>query len=197
MDPEIEELIGALRCLPGVGLKSARRMALHLLERERGGAIRLARSLHTAIERVGHCQVCRTLTTRNICSVCADPQRDQSVLCIVETPGDVLAILNATDFPGMFHVLLGLLSPLDGMGPKQLGLDALEERLQPSSIHELILALSGSVEGEVTAHYLSEMAVRKGIRVTRIARGVPAGGELEYLDQGTLHHAFSGRRDVN
>ncbi len=195
MEAVLDELIAALRCLPGVGNKSARRMALHLLERDRPGARRLARALEVAAQTMGHCDHCRTLTTAPTCARCLDPDRDQSVICVVETPGDVLAIEGATDFRGLFHVLLGRLSPLDGIGPEELGLDRLEQRLRAQPIRELILATNASVEGEVTAHYLAEMAARLGIRTTRLAQGVPAGGELEYLDAGTLSHALSGRRD--
>lgn len=195
MEAGLEELVTALRCLPGVGSKSARRMALHLLERDRAGARRLAAALTAAADSIGHCSVCRTLTARQTCARCLDPARDSSVICVVETPGDVLAIESATDFRGLFHVLLGRLSPLDGIGPEDLGLDRLEARLQQSTVRELILATNASVEGEVTAHYIAEMAARHGVRTTRIAQGVPAGGELEYLDAGTLAHALSGRRD--
>lgn len=195
MDAELDELVHALRCLPGVGAKSARRMALHLLERDREGARRLARAVDQAVERVGHCQVCRTLTTAETCPRCTDPERDASVICVVESPGDVMAIESATDFTGRFHVLLGRLSPLDGIGPEELGLDRLEARLQEEGVRELILATNTSVEGEVTAHYLAEMAARHGIRATRIAQGIPTGGELEYIDAGTLAHALTGRRD--
>ena len=194
-EPILDELIDALRCLPGVGARSSRRMALHLLERNRAGAGRLARALDNAITQIGHCQECRTLTAQTTCARCADPSRDSGLLCVVETPGDVLAIEAATDFRGLFHVLLGRLSPLDGIGPEQLGLDRLERRLRAGRIQELILATNTSVEGEVTAHYLNEMAARCGIRATRIAQGVPAGGELEYLDASTLSHALAGRRE--
>jgi len=195
MEAILDELIAALRCLPGVGSKSARRMALHLLERDRAGARRLAAALETAVDTLGHCSVCRTLTADETCSRCLDPGRDTGVICVVETPGDVLAIESATDFRGLFHVLLGRLSPLDGIGPEDLGLDRLESRLRNRSVRELILATNASVEGEVTAHYIAEMAARHGVRATRIAQGVPAGGELEYLDAGTLAHALTGRRD--
>ena len=194
-EPELDELVQALRCLPGVGAKSARRMALHVLERDREGGRRLSRALDYAVERIGHCSVCRTLTSAGICSRCSDPERDPSQICVVETPGDVLAIEGATDFGGYFHVLLGRLSPLDGIGPEELGLDRLEARLQANGVEELILATNTSVEGEVTAHYLAEMAARHGVRTTRIAQGIPSGGELEYTDAGTLAHALSGRRE--
>ena len=195
MEAELDELVQALRCLPGVGAKSARRMALHLLERDRDGARRLARAVDNAVARIGHCSVCRTLTASETCSRCADPERDSRVVCVVESPGDVLAIESATEFGGRFHVLLGRLSPLDGIGPEELGLDRLEARLQAEGVEELILATNTSVEGEVTAHYLAEMAVRHGVRTTRIAQGIPSGGELEYIDAGTLAHALSGRRE--
>jgi recombination protein RecR len=195
VEATLDELIAALRCLPGVGNKSARRMALHLLERDRSGARRLAAALETAVDTIGHCSVCRTLTAQETCSRCLDTGRDTTMICVVETPGDVLAIESATDFRGLFHVLLGRLSPLDGIGPEDLGLDRLEERLRNQPVRELILATNASVEGEVTAHYIAEMAARNGVRATRIAQGVPAGGELEYLDAGTLAHALSGRRD--
>ncbi|WP_018866553.1 MULTISPECIES: recombination mediator RecR [unclassified Thioalkalivibrio] len=195
MDAELDELVQALRCLPGVGAKSARRMALHLLERDREGARRLSRAVDDAVQRIGHCSVCRTLTAAETCSRCADPERDSRVICVVESPGDVLAIESATDFGGRFHVLLGRLSPLDGIGPEELGLNRLEARLQAEGVEELILATNTSVEGEVTAHYLAEMAARHGVRTTRIAQGIPSGGELEYIDAGTLAHALSGRRE--
>ncbi|MFO7955394.1 recombination mediator RecR [Thioalkalivibrio sp.] len=195
MEAELDELVQALRCLPGVGAKSARRMALHLLERDRDGARRLARAMDNAVARIGHCSVCRTLTAAETCSRCADPERDSRVVCVVESPGDVLAIESATEFGGRFHVLLGRLSPLDGIGPEELGLDRLEARLQAEGVEELILATNTSVEGEVTAHYLAEMAARHGVRTTRIAQGIPSGGELEYIDAGTLAHALSGRRE--
>ncbi|WP_018876232.1 MULTISPECIES: recombination mediator RecR [unclassified Thioalkalivibrio] len=195
MDAELDELVQALRCLPGVGAKSARRMALHLLERDREGARRLSRAVDEAVQRIGHCSVCRTLTAAETCSRCADPERDSRVICVVESPGDVLAIESATDFGGRFHVLLGRLSPLDGIGPEELGLNRLEARLQAEGVEELILATNTSVEGEVTAHYLAEMAARHGVRTTRIAQGIPSGGELEYIDAGTLAHALSGRRE--
>ena len=195
MEAELDELVQALRCLPGVGAKSARRMALHLLERDREGARRLSRAVDEAVTRIGHCSVCRTLTSAETCSRCADPERDSRVVCVVESPGDVLAIESATDFGGRFHVLLGRLSPLDGIGPEELGLNRLEARLQAEGVEELILATNTSVEGEVTAHYLAEMAARHGVRTTRIAQGIPSGGELEYIDAGTLAHALSGRRE--
>jgi recombination protein RecR len=191
----LERLVEGLRCLPGVGPKSAQRMALHVLERDREGALRLAAVLREAVERIGHCRVCRTLTEHDVCHLCADSRRDRQVICVVEAPADVLAIEQATGFRGQYHVLLGQLSPLDGVGPEELGLDQLEARLSEGEVAELILATGSTVEGEVTAHYISEMARSRGIRTTRIAHGIPLGGELEYVDRGTLSHAFDGRRD--
>lgn len=186
----------ALRCLPGVGPKSASRMAFHLVERDRAGAERLAHALLAAAEGVRHCRRCRNLSEAELCSVCADPARDASLLCVVETPADVLAIEQATGFRGQYFVLMGRLSPLDGIGPSELGLDRLETRLDEGQVRELILATNPTVEGEATAHYLAMLARERGIRSTRIAHGVPMGGELEYIDGGTLAHAFSGRREV-
>jgi recombination protein RecR len=191
----LNALIDALRCLPGVGPKSAQRMALHLLERDRPGGERLAHCLSEAMARIGHCRVCRTLTEREVCELCGDPGRRRDLLCVVETPADVLAVEQATGYRGQYHVLLGHLSPLDGIGPEELGLDRLEARLDEGEIREVILATGTTAEGEVTAHYVSEMARARGIRSTRIAHGVPLGGELEYVDRGTLSHAFEGRRE--
>ncbi|MBK1673139.1 recombination protein RecR [Ectothiorhodospira shaposhnikovii] len=194
--PLLDRLVEALRCLPGVGPKSAQRMALHVLERDREGALRLAAVLKDAVERIGHCGRCRTLTEHELCRVCADSHRDRQSLCVVETPADQMAIEQATGFRGQYHVLLGQLSPLDGVGPEDLGLDRLEARLAEGEIRELILATGTTVEGEVTAHYIADMARALGVRTTRIAHGIPLGGELEYVDRGTLSHAFSGRRDL-
>lgn len=191
----LQALVDALKCLPGVGPKSAQRMAFHLLERNRDGALRLADALTEAVEKIGHCQICRTLTERDICRLCANPGRNQELLCIVETPADVLAVEQAAVYKGLYFVLMGHLSPLDGIGPQDLGLDRLQLRFDQGEIKEIILATNPTVEGEVTAHYISEMASSRGIRSTRIAHGVPLGGELEYVDSGTLSHAFEGRRD--
>jgi recombination protein RecR len=190
----LTQLMEALRCLPGVGPKSAQRMAFHLLERNRQGALRLADALQAAVEHIGHCQQCRTLSETDICSICADTRRDHSLLCVVETPVDVLAIEQATGFKGLYYVLMGHLSPLDGIGPAELGLDKLEQRLRDGGIKEIILATNPTVEGETTAHYISGMAADYGIPASRLAHGIPLGGELEYIDGGTLAHAFTGRR---
>jgi len=192
----IDELIDALRCLPGVGRKSAQRMAYHLLERNREGGRRLGEILGTAMDRIGHCQACRTLCEDALCAICAGAGRDRSTLCIVETPADVSAIEHATGFHGVYFVLMGHLSPLDGIGPEQLGIDRLAERLAGGELVEVILATNPTVEGEATAHYISELARKHKVRATRIAHGVPLGGELEYVDGGTLQHAFSGRREL-
>ncbi|HIP53693.1 MAG TPA: recombination protein RecR [Chromatiales bacterium] len=190
----LDQLIDALRCLPGVGPKSAQRMAFHLLERDRDGGRRLSAVLARSMEQIGHCARCRTLTEDEVCGVCANPKRDGALLCVVETPADVMAIEQATGYQGLYFVLGGRLSPLDGIGPRELGLDRLEVRLNDGKVQELILATNPTVEGEATAHYIHEMARRSGVQTTRIAHGVPLGGELEYVDGGTLSHAFAGRR---
>ena len=197
MSPLIEQLIQALKCLPGVGPKSAQRMAYHLLERDREGAMTLADALKSAVEQVGHCDRCRTFTEHARCEICNNPARDNSVLCIVETPADILAIEQATDYRGLYFVLMGHLSPLDGMGPNEIGLDILAQRLVNETISEIILATGTTVEGEATAHYIAEMVNTEQTRVTRIAHGIPIGGELEFVSGSTLSHAFSGRRNVS
>lgn len=194
--PLVDELISALRVLPGVGQKSAQRMALHILERERPGAERLAKSLQNCVERVGRCQRCRTLTEEPICGTCSNTRRDSSLLCVVETPADILAIEQAGYYQGKYFVLLGHLSPIDGIGPSDIGIDQLVELLNGDDVSELILATNPTVEGEATAHYIGERAKSLGVTVSRIAHGVPLGGELEYIDGGTLAHAFSSRRVI-
>lgn len=193
--PLIDELMASLRCLPGVGPKSAQRMALHLLERDRVGAERLAASLQKAVAGVGRCQRCRTLTEQTLCGICANNRRDDSLLCVVETPGDVLAIEQAGTYQGKYFVLLGHLSPIDGVGPGDIGIDQLIGLLQDGTIKEVILATNPTVEGEATAYYISERAKNLNVTVSRIAHGVPLGGELEFIDGGTLAHAFSSRRN--
>jgi recombination protein RecR len=192
----IWRLIESLRCLPGVGPKSAQRMAFHLLEHNRDGGRQLAEALNLAMEKVGHCRECRTLSEEEVCMLCANDRRDRSQLCVVETPADVQALEQSTGFQGLYFVLMGHLSPLDGIGPEALGLDVLEKRLATGEVKELILATNPTVEGEATAHFISEMARAHGVRPTRIAHGVPMGGELEYIDGGTLSHAFAGRQEV-
>jgi recombination protein RecR len=192
----IGRLIESLRCLPGVGPKSAQRMAFHLLEYNRDGGRQLAEALSMAMEQVGNCSECRTLSEETVCSLCSNDQRDRSLLCVVETPADVQALEQSTGYQGVYFVLMGHLSPLDGIGPEALGLDLLETRLSSGEVKELILATNPTVEGEATAHFVSEMARAQGVRTTRIAHGVPMGGELEYIDGGTLSHAFAGRQEV-
>ena len=194
--PLIDDLMASLRCLPGVGPKSAQRMALHLLERDRAGAERLSQSLHKAVEGVGRCQRCRTLTEQAHCGICANNRRDNTLLCVVETPGDVLAIEQAGTYQGKYFVLLGHLSPIDGIGPEDIGVDQLITLLQQEPITEVILATNPTVEGEATAYYISERAKNLNVTVSRIAHGVPLGGELEFIDGGTLAHAFSSRRSL-
>ena len=196
LSPLIGRLIEALRCLPGVGPKSAQRMAFHLLERNREAALELARVIEEAVTAVGRCESCRTLSEQAICQVCASARRDSRTLCVVETPADMAAIDTSTGYQGMFFVLMGHLSPLDGIGPAELGLDQLERRLDTGGVAEVILATSSTVEGEATAHYLAELVRERGIRATRIAQGVPMGGELEFVDGGTLARAIMARRDA-
>jgi recombination protein RecR len=194
--PALENLIDALRCLPGVGPKSAQRMTLHLLERDREAALTLAASLREAVEKVGHCSLCRNFTELDICEICSDPRRDTTVVCVVETPADVLAIEQSASFRGLYFVLMGHLSPIDGIGPAEIGLETFQQRVIDEGIEEVILATNPTVEGEATAYYLTDMLSPVGVRVSRIAHGVPLGGELEYVDGSTLAHALSGRRPV-
>ncbi len=190
------QLMEALRCLPGVGPKSAQRMAFHLLERDRDGGKRLAAALQTAMERIGRCSECRDLTENEICRICANQRRDASLLCVVESPSDVLAIEQATGYQGRYFVLMGRLSPLDGVGPSELGLDELAAKLQATPPAEMIIATNPTVEGEATAYYLQRMAQKSGVKVSRIAHGVPLGGELEFTDQSTIAHAFTSRQPM-
>ncbi|MEX1828977.1 recombination mediator RecR [Luteibacter sp. CQ10] len=190
------ELIDALRCLPGVGAKSAQRMAFHLLERERQGGVRLAAALESAMRDVGNCTRCRNFSETPVCTLCASTSRDRHVLCVVESPSDLAAIEQATGYRGHYFVLLGRLSPLDGLGPDELGLPLLAERLGEGEVEEMIIATNPTVEGEATAHYLGQLAKAAGIRATRLAHGVPLGGELEFVDRGTLAHAFGSRQSL-
>ena len=196
LSPLITRLIEALRCLPGIGPKSAQRMAFHLLERNRDAARELAQVIEEAVDAVGRCESCRTLSEDPLCPVCASPGRDSRLLCVVETPADMAAVDASTAYRGMFFVLMGHLSPLDGIGPAELGLDQFQRRIDGGGIAEVILATASTVEGEATAHYLSEMVRERGIRATRIAQGVPMGGELEFVDGGTLARAIAARRDA-
>ena len=190
----LEELIQALRCLPGVGPKSAQRMAYHLLQRDQAGAKRLASGLEDALGRIRHCGRCNTFTETELCSLCGSPRRDRSLLCVVESPGDLLMMEQSQSYAGLYFVLMGRLSPLDGIGPREIHLDRLAKRATDGEVKEVILATNFTVEGEATAHYISEMLVPKGLKVTRIARGLPVGGELEHVDSGTLAQAVLERR---
>ena len=190
-------MIDALRCMPGVGRKSAQRIAFHLLERDREGAAGLAAALEDAVKGIGHCGRCRMFTEHELCSICSASGRDESQLCVVESPADVMAVEDATGYRGLYFVLMGHLSPLDGIGPEELGLGILEERLAEGAAREMIIATNPTVEGDATAHYLADLAGRHAVQASRIAHGVPLGGELEYVDGGTLSHAFYGRRVVD
>ena len=192
----LEELVDALRCLPGVGPKSAQRMAYHLLQRDKPGAKRLGAALTLALERIHHCEKCNTFTEETICALCRSPKRDATLLCVVETPADLLMMEHTLAFGGMYFVLLGRLSPLDGIGPKEIHLDRLIKRATDGVVQEVILATNFTTEGEATAHYVGELLRARGLRVSRIARGLPVGGELEHVDSGTLAQAVLERRSV-
>ena len=196
LSPLVGRLVEALRCLPGVGPKTAQRMAFHLLERNREAARELARVIEEAATSVGRCESCRTLSEHALCPVCASARRDSRTLCVVETPADMAAIDASAGYGGVFFVLMGHLSPLDGIGPSELGLDRFERRLDGGGIDEVILATSSTVEGEATAHYLAQLVRERAIRATRIAQGVPMGGELEFVDGGTLARALVARREA-
>ncbi len=191
----LNELVSTLKCLPSVGARTAQRMAFHLLEHDREAGLKLATAMRDAIENIGHCKQCRTLTEHETCRICEDTRRNPETLCVVENPSDVLAVEQATAYRGYYFVLMGKLSPLDGVGPDELGLDILEHRLAEGEVEELILATNPTVEGEVTAHYISQLAQKHDVKTTRIAHGVPVGGELDYVDSSTLSHAFDGRRN--
>lgn len=192
--PLVNQLIEALRCLPGVGPKSAQRMAYYLLERDKSGAENLSEVLAKAVKEVGHCELCRSLTELEVCDICNNSQRDHAILCIVESPSDVQVIEQSTDYKGLFFVLMGHLSPLDGIGPEEIGLDKLALRLDQGEVKEVVLATNFTVEGEATAHYISEMVHARGLVASRIAHGVPVGGELEYVNSSTLSRAFNARQ---
>ena len=189
----IEDLIDALTCLPGVGKKTAQRMTYHLLQRARDDALNLSDVLQQVVKNITNCKVCRNLSQEEICDLCSDESRSKDMLCIVESPADVFNIENSTNYNGVYFVLLGKLSPLDGIGPKEIGLDELERKINSGGIKELILAVNYTVESDVTAHVISELALKNSVKVTRLAQGVPVGGELEYLDQYTLSKAFDKR----
>jgi recombination protein RecR len=194
--PALAHLIAALRRLPGVGPKSAQRMAFHLLERDREGALDISRALATAVATIGQCRRCRMLSDAELCPICASTQRDAGLLCVVESPADVVAVEQSGGFRGRYFVLMGHLSPLDGIGPAELGVGQLEALLDEGAVREMILATNPTVEGDATAHFLGELATRRGVRASRIAHGVPVGGELEYVDGGTLAHALAGRQTL-
>ncbi len=192
----LDDLINALRCLPGVGPRSAQRMAYHLLQRDHEGAQRLASSLDYALQHIRHCEKCNNFTEEVICELCKSPRRDATLLCVVEMPADLLMMEQAQCFKGLYFVLMGRLSPLDGIGPREIHLDRLLKRTQDGVVREVVLATNFTVEGEATAHYVSELLHGKGVKVTRIARGLPVGGELEHVDSGTLAQAVIERREV-
>ena len=195
--PLLEELIRSLQCLPGVGRKSAQRMAFHALDKDRQGAQQLGEVLKRAMRDIKNCRRCRMLTEADLCQLCSNRQRDPSLVCVVESPADVVAIEESHGFSGLYFVLMGHLSPIDGIGPKDLGLDLFERRLAEEEIKEVIVATNATVEGDATAHLLAEIGARHGVPATRIAYGVPMGGELEFVDGGTLSRALSGRQRLS
>ena len=192
--PSLDRLIAALTCLPGVGQKSAQRMALYLIERDQGGARRIAEATLRALDEVRHCESCRNFADANLCEICSGHKRNSAMLCIVETPADVLAIEASGAYQGLYFVLLGRLSPIDGIGPDQLGLEILEKRLQNDGVEEVILATSATVEGDITSQFIADIARKFSINTSRLARGIPLGGELEFVDGGTLSRALAGRQ---
>lgn len=196
LSPLLQNLMQGLRCLPGVGPKSAQRMTFHLLQHDRPGAKRLIEALEQALEHVGYCQYCRMLCEETICHICSNGKRDKTKLCVVESPADVMAIEASQQYRGQYFVLMGHLSPLDGIGPEDIGMELLGKRLTEGAINEVILATNSTVEGDATAYYIAEMAKPLKIQATRIAHGVPMGGELEYVDSGTLAQALVGRREL-
>lgn len=190
----LDALVTALRRLPGVGAKSAQRFAYHLLQHDREGAAAIGRALEDALDRLRHCERCNTFSETDICETCASPRRDPSVLCVVETPADQLMVEQTLSYPGLYFVLMGRLSPLDGIGPREIHFDRLLARATDGLVQEVILATNFTQEGEATAHYIGEMLRARGLKVTRLARGVPVGGELEYVDAGTIAQALRDRR---
>lgn len=187
----------ALRCLPGVGPKSAQRMAYYLLQRDQAGAARLSGALHTALERIRHCEKCNSFAESALCELCASPRRNASLLCVVESPADLLMVEQTQSYDGLYFVLAGVLSPLDGVGPREIHLDRLLKRATDGVVREVVLAVNFTAEGEATAHYVGEMLLARGLKVTRIARGLPVGGELDHVDTGTLAQAVIERRAVS
>ncbi|MDX1588595.1 MAG: recombination mediator RecR [Oleiphilaceae bacterium] len=197
LSPLLDELVDALRCLPGVGQKSAQRMAFHLLERGREGAGTLADTLDRALRDIGRCESCQTFTESPVCAICNDGRRDSSLLCVVESPADLVAIEQSGDYRGHYFVLLGHLSPIDGIGPGDIGIPRLLQRAAENEVQELILATNPTVEGEATAHYIADRLGERGVRITRLANGLPVGGDLGGADGSTLSHAFRGRRPLS
>lgn len=195
--PLLRELIGALQCLPGVGAKGAQRMAFHLLQRDREGGVGLARTLADATDKIGNCERCRMLTEEAVCRFCSSARRDDAQICVVEMPADLVAIEQSAAYRGRYFVLMGHLSPIDGIGPGELGLEMLEQRLADDAVTEVVIATSVTVEGDATADLIAAQARKHGVRASRIAYGVPVGGELEFIDGGTLSRAFSGRREMD
>lgn len=196
--PLLEHLMESLRCLPGVGPKSAQRMAYHLLQRDRSGGMNLARALTDAMSKIGHCQHCRTFTEEEVCTICNNPRRQNNKqLCIVEQPADIQAIEQTGQFSGRYFVLMGHLSPLDGIGPREIGLDQLNHYLENEAFIEVILATNPTIEGDATANYIANLCQMLGIKVSRIAHGIPVGGELDMVDGTTLTHSFIGRREMS
>lgn len=193
----MRKLVESLTILPGVGPKSAQRMAMHLLERDRKGAARLVADLQAALEKVGHCESCRNLTEQKVCAICADEKRSGQQICVVENPADVHAIEQTGSYHGHYFVLFGRLSPIDGIGPAELGLELLRKAVADKGCTEIILATNPTVEGEATAQFIRQMFTKEAITISRIAHGVPLGGELEFVDGSTLAHAFAGRKQVN
>ncbi|MCR8921737.1 recombination mediator RecR [Dasania sp. GY-MA-18] len=194
--PLIDQLVDALRCLPGVGPKSAQRMAFHLLERDREGGFKLAQHLEQAMQGVNRCEQCRTLTEQPKCAICANTKRDHETICVVEAPSDVVALEQSGQYRGTYFVLMGKLSPIDGIGPEEIGVSHLLTRIQQQQVKEVILATNPTVEGEATAYYITAQLKALGVTVSRIAHGVPLGGELEFVDVGTLAHALEGRQVI-
>ena len=192
----LEALISALRCLPGMGPKSAQRTAFHLLQRDQPGAARLAAALTQALAKIRQCEQCNSYAEAAVCELCSSPRRNRALLCVVETPGDLLMMEQAQCYQGLYFVLMGALSPLDGIGPKEIHVDRLIRRAADGEVREVILATNFTVEGEATAHFLGEALRAKGLTVSRIARGLPVGGELEHVDSGTLAQAVLERREV-
>lgn len=193
----LDAMIAALKCLPGIGQKSAQRMALHLLERDQPAAKRIAETITHALETVRHCRQCRNFSDTDLCEICHDDRREQQTICVVETPADVLAVESSAAYRGRYFVLQGRLSPLDGFGPGQLGLEELEQQLSQGGVKEVILATSATVEGDITAQYIADMAARHQTISSRLARGIPLGGELEFVDGDTLSRALSGRQQID